>query len=81
MDVPCNFQCAENKELQEKIALLEQQLALVSNGNVSPPLTSSPEQSIKDEYVDELRKKIQSQVGAEDFTLSMWMILYRCNVR
>ncbi|KAI5673183.1 hypothetical protein M9H77_13547 [Catharanthus roseus] len=53
--------CAENKELQEKIALLEQQLALVSNGNVSPPLTSSPEQSIKDEYVDELRKKIQSQ--------------------
>ncbi|XAR72777.1 Plus-end-directed kinesin ATPase [Bertholletia excelsa] len=48
--------CAENKELQEKINLLQQQLASSSGDKCS-----SSEQCISEEYVDELRKKIQSQ--------------------
>ncbi|KAI8028427.1 hypothetical protein LOK49_LG02G03740 [Camellia lanceoleosa] len=48
--------CAENKELQEKINLLDQQLASGSGGK-----SSSSEQCISEEYVDELRKKIKSQ--------------------
>ncbi|XP_052193682.1 kinesin-like protein KIN-7D, mitochondrial [Diospyros lotus] len=48
--------CAENKDLQEKIDQLEQQLAS-GVGHKSP----SSEQHMSEEYVDELRKKIQSQ--------------------
>ncbi|KAF5954763.1 hypothetical protein HYC85_007619 [Camellia sinensis] len=47
---------AENKELQEKISLLQQQLASTSSGKSSPS-----EWCPSEEYVDELRKKIQSQ--------------------
>ncbi|XP_010263861.1 PREDICTED: kinesin-like protein KIN-7D, mitochondrial isoform X2 [Nelumbo nucifera] len=47
--------CAENKELQEKILLLQQQLASVSSDK------SSSDQCFSEEYVDELKKKIQSQ--------------------
>ncbi|KAL7206801.1 hypothetical protein ACSBR2_019498 [Camellia fascicularis] len=50
------YNCAENKELQEKINLLDQQLASGSGGK-----SSSSEQCISEEYVDELRKKIKSQ--------------------
>ncbi|KAG8368190.1 hypothetical protein BUALT_Bualt15G0019400 [Buddleja alternifolia] len=49
--------CAENKELEEKIIRLEQQLASVSD--VKTP--SSSEQCVPDGYSDELRKKMQSQ--------------------
>ncbi|KAL2469337.1 Kinesin motor family protein [Forsythia ovata] len=49
--------CAENKELQEKIICLEQQMAPVS---VDKQLSSS-RHSLSDEYADELRKKMQSQ--------------------
>ncbi|XP_009784122.1 kinesin-like protein KIN-7D, mitochondrial isoform X1 [Nicotiana sylvestris] len=47
--------CSENKELQEKIYHLEQQLDAVKAER------SYPLQRVSDEYVDELRKKIQSQ--------------------
>ncbi|XP_011092838.1 kinesin-like protein KIN-7D, mitochondrial [Sesamum indicum] len=49
--------CAENKELQEKILHLEQQLASVSGDKMSSP----SEMCISDEYADGLRKKMQSQ--------------------
>ncbi|KAL0384042.1 UNVERIFIED_CONTAM: Kinesin-like protein KIN-7D, mitochondrial [Sesamum radiatum] len=49
--------CTENKELAEKIILLEQKLASNSGDNKSPP----SENFVPDEYTDELRKKIQSQ--------------------
>ncbi|KAH9696459.1 kinesin-like protein KIN-7D [Citrus sinensis] len=49
--------CSENKKLQEKVNLLEQQLAC-QNGDKSP---GSSGQGTSDEYVDELRKKVQSQ--------------------
>ncbi|KAL7125417.1 hypothetical protein ABFS83_14G115800 [Erythranthe nasuta] len=49
--------CSENKELQEKIFSLEQQLASVSGDKV-PSLS---EIRVTDEYADELRKKMQSQ--------------------
>ncbi|PIN26244.1 Kinesin-like protein [Handroanthus impetiginosus] len=49
--------CDENKELQEKIIRLEQQLASVS-GDKLPP---SSEMCVSDEYADELRKKMQAQ--------------------
>lgn len=49
--------CSENKELQEKVNLVEQQLAS-RNGSKSPGCS---EQGTSDEYVDELRKKVQSQ--------------------
>ncbi|KAM7482652.1 hypothetical protein LguiB_007235 [Lonicera macranthoides] len=49
--------CSENKDLLEKISLLEQQLAL-GNGDRSSP---SSEQSGSEEYMDGLRKKIQVQ--------------------
>ncbi|XP_059654084.1 kinesin-like protein KIN-7D, mitochondrial isoform X2 [Cornus florida] len=48
--------CSENKELQEKIELLQQQLASGTGDKLS-----SSEQCISEEYVDDLRKKIQSQ--------------------
>ncbi|KAI3769704.1 hypothetical protein L6452_00816 [Arctium lappa] len=49
--------CSENKELQERITLLEQQLAAAKS---EKPLPSSG-QHASEEYVDELRKKIQIQ--------------------
>ncbi|XP_075501684.1 kinesin-like protein KIN-7D, mitochondrial isoform X2 [Primulina tabacum] len=49
--------CVEIKELLEKIAHLEQQLASVSSDKVP----SSSEQCVSDEFPDELRKKMQSQ--------------------
>ncbi|KAE9448282.1 hypothetical protein C3L33_19830, partial [Rhododendron williamsianum] len=48
--------CAENKELQEKIYILQQQLAS-SSGDQS----SLSGQYTSEEYVEELRRKIQSQ--------------------
>ncbi|XP_059296882.1 kinesin-like protein KIN-7D, mitochondrial isoform X1 [Lycium ferocissimum] len=48
--------CAENKELQEKIYHLEQQLVAVKAEKSYPSL-----ERVSPEYVDELRKKIQSQ--------------------
>lgn len=52
------FQCAENLELQEKLNQLERRLASVSGEKSS----GSSEHCVSEEYVDELRKKIQSQV-------------------
>ncbi|KAJ4716594.1 Kinesin-like protein [Melia azedarach] len=49
--------CSENRELQEKVNLLEQRLASLT-GNKS---SGSFEQSISEEYADGLRKKVQSQ--------------------
>ncbi|KAJ8556054.1 hypothetical protein K7X08_022812 [Anisodus acutangulus] len=49
--------CLENKELQERICHLEQQLAAVKAEQSYP----SSERSVFEEYVDELRRKIQSQ--------------------
>ncbi|XP_047254093.1 kinesin-like protein KIN-7D, mitochondrial isoform X2 [Capsicum annuum] len=49
--------CSENKELQEKIYHLEQQLVAVKAKKSYP----SSEQRVSAEYVDELRKKIQTQ--------------------
>ncbi|KAK6121486.1 hypothetical protein DH2020_044765 [Rehmannia glutinosa] len=49
--------CAENKELQEKIFHLEQQLASVCGDKVASPA----DKCVSDEYADELRKKMQSQ--------------------
>uniref|UniRef100_A0A5B7A9E3 Putative kinesin-related protein 11 isoform X1 n=1 Tax=Davidia involucrata TaxID=16924 RepID=A0A5B7A9E3_DAVIN len=49
--------CSENKELQEKIDLLQRQLASVTGDKSS----ISSEQCVSEEYVDELRKKIHSQ--------------------
>lgn len=54
----CLWQCSENKELQEKVHTLEQQLASFSGDKMS----HTPEHAVSEEYVDELRKKIQSQV-------------------
>ncbi|XP_024979643.1 kinesin-like protein KIN-7D, mitochondrial [Cynara cardunculus var. scolymus] len=50
--------CSENKELQERITLLEQQLAAACS---EKPLLSSKQQGSK-EYIDELQMKIQIQV-------------------
>ncbi|GER42288.1 kinesin-related protein [Striga asiatica] len=47
--------CAENKELEEKINRLEQQLASCSDNK------SSPENHVNDGFTEELQKKIQSQ--------------------
>lgn len=52
------FQCAENLELQEKLNQLERRLASVSGEKSS----GFSEHGVSEEYVDELRKKIQSQV-------------------
>ncbi|XP_044509375.1 kinesin-like protein KIN-7D, mitochondrial [Mangifera indica] len=49
--------CSENKELQEKLNLLEQRLASVTSDKSS----GSSEHGVSDEYVDELRRKVQSQ--------------------
>jgi centromeric protein E len=52
------WQCSENKELQEKVTLLEQRFASLSGDKA--PLNS--EHNASEEYVDELKKKVQSQV-------------------
>ncbi|KAK7283524.1 hypothetical protein RIF29_13094 [Crotalaria pallida] len=52
-----NDKSSENRELQEKVKLLEQQLALVTSGS---SLMSS-EQCVSGDHIDELKKKIQSQ--------------------
>lgn len=52
------YQYAENKELQDKILLLEQQLASLSDGKKTPVSGMC----VSDECADELRKKVQSQV-------------------
>ncbi|KAH6804224.1 Kinesin motor family protein [Perilla frutescens var. frutescens] len=52
------MKCAENKEMEDKILHLEQQLASVSSGNKSYP----SENCVHDEYSEELRKKVQSQI-------------------
>ncbi|KAF5727191.1 kinesin-II 85 kDa subunit isoform X1 [Tripterygium wilfordii] len=49
--------CTLNMELQEKVTLLEQQLASVAGDKL--PL--APQQSVCDDYVDELKRKVQSQ--------------------
>ncbi|KAL7593627.1 hypothetical protein Lser_V15G34718 [Lactuca serriola] len=49
--------CIENKELQERITLLEQQLAAAN----SEKSQSSYGQNVPEEYINELRKKIQMQ--------------------
>ncbi|KAK1423909.1 hypothetical protein QVD17_19220 [Tagetes erecta] len=49
--------CSENKELQERITLLEQQLSAAKS---EKPLSSSGHHG-SEEYIDELRKKIQIQ--------------------
>lgn len=59
-------QCSENMKLQEKVNLLEQQLAC-QNGDKSP---GSSGQGTSDEYVDELRKKVQSQVNKKFYLLN-----------
>ncbi|KAL6561055.1 Kinesin-like protein KIN-7D, mitochondrial [Orobanche gracilis] len=53
---------AENKEFQEKILHLKQQLASVSVDKIPSP----PESSLSDENADELGKKIQSQEIANE---------------
>lgn len=63
----CYHQCAENKELQEKIIHLEQRLASVSVDKLS----HSSEQRTSDEYADELGKKMQSQVIAATSLLQL----------
>ncbi|KAI3809808.1 hypothetical protein L1987_19408 [Smallanthus sonchifolius] len=49
--------CTENKELQERITLLEQQLAAAQ----SEKALSSSRHHGSEEYIDELRKKVQIQ--------------------
>ncbi|KAL4310333.1 hypothetical protein GQ457_01G000600 [Hibiscus cannabinus] len=49
--------CSEIEELQGKVNLLVQQLASLSSDTIS----LSSKQGISEEYVDELRKKVQSQ--------------------
>ncbi|XP_076914227.1 kinesin-like protein KIN-7D, mitochondrial [Bidens hawaiensis] len=49
--------CSENKELQERIALLEQQLSAAQSEKAMP----SSRHHGSDEYIDELKKKIQIQ--------------------
>lgn len=65
--VVSTLQCAENKELQEKVDILEQRLDSLT---VEKSLVSS-EQSTSEEYADELKKKVQSQVkwNFQSFTL------------
>lgn len=61
------YQCAENKVLQEKLLLMEQQLASISGGKI----VSTSEMCVSDECTDELRKKVQSQVRCFPFTCSI----------
>ncbi|KAH6789395.1 Kinesin motor family protein [Perilla frutescens var. frutescens] len=56
------MKCAENKEMEDTILHLEQQLASVSSGNKSYP----SENCVPDEYSEELRKKVQSQLVCQE---------------
>lgn len=61
----CEFvylQCAENKDLQEKVNILEQRLASAGGDKLSP----SSKQCMSEEYAEELKKKVQSQVISLD---------------
>ncbi|KAJ9189675.1 hypothetical protein P3X46_000939 [Hevea brasiliensis] len=49
--------CSQNKELQEKVKILEKQLASFSGDKTS----LASEHAVSEEYVDELKKKVQSQ--------------------
>ncbi|KAJ6365201.1 hypothetical protein OIU76_030051 [Salix suchowensis] len=49
--------CSENKELQDKMILLEQRLASLSGDKASV----NSEHNMSEEYVDGLKKKVQSQ--------------------
>ncbi|KAG6588423.1 Kinesin-like protein KIN-7D, mitochondrial, partial [Cucurbita argyrosperma subsp. sororia] len=49
--------CAENKELQEKVEHLENQLTSVTSNK----LPTSSEHCLPEKYIEELKKKIQSQ--------------------
>ncbi|XP_011037184.1 PREDICTED: kinesin-related protein 4-like isoform X3 [Populus euphratica] len=49
--------CSENKEMQEKLTLLEHRLASLSGDKAS----INSEHNMSEEYVDELKKKVQSQ--------------------
>eukprot|EP00258_Populus_trichocarpa_P039173 XP_024455192.1 kinesin-like protein KIN-7D, mitochondrial isoform X2 [Populus trichocarpa] len=49
--------CSENKELQDKVTLLEHRLASLSGDKASV----NSEHNMSEEYVDELKKKVQSQ--------------------
>ncbi|XP_019237038.1 PREDICTED: kinesin-like protein KIN-7D, mitochondrial isoform X2 [Nicotiana attenuata] len=55
--------CLENKELQETICNLEQQLAVLK---VEKSYPSSEQQGVSDEYIDDLKKKIQLQSVEEN---------------
>lgn len=57
-------QCSENQELQERIKALEQQPSLSTGQHVSG------------EYVEELKKKIQSQVTNKGFQVLKWLLLF-----
>ncbi|CAK9315924.1 unnamed protein product [Citrullus colocynthis] len=48
--------CAENRELQEKVEVLEHQLASVTSNKLS-----SSENCLPEKYIEEFKKKIQSQ--------------------
>ncbi|EOA15945.1 hypothetical protein CARUB_v10004039mg [Capsella rubella] len=50
--------CTENKELHEKVNLLEQRLNAVSSEKSSP---SCSDKAVSGEYAEELKKKMQSQ--------------------
>ncbi|KAI5388440.1 kinesin-like protein KIN-7D, mitochondrial [Lathyrus oleraceus] len=52
-----NSKCSENRELQEKVKLLEQQLAIDTTGT---SLVLADE-CVSGEHIDELKRKIQSQ--------------------
>ncbi|CAL0329260.1 unnamed protein product [Lupinus luteus] len=52
-----NDKCSENRELHEKVMLLEHQLATVSSGTS----LALDDHRLYDEHVDELKRKIQSQ--------------------
>jgi len=57
------WQCSENRELQEKVKLLEQQLARVPSGTS----LMLADQCTFGEHIDELKRKIQSQVTIISF--------------
>ncbi|KAF2301918.1 hypothetical protein GH714_030399 [Hevea brasiliensis] len=54
--------CSQNKELQEKVKILEKQLASFSGDKTS----LASEHAVSEEYVDELKKKVQSQLSEEN---------------
>lgn len=53
------MQCTENKELQEKVNILEHRLAVSVSGDMS---SLSSEQCVSEEYAEGLKKKVLSQV-------------------